>query len=56
MLLLQHRNVAHATYKRNAGATIGSILRYSENDSGPEVSFEEIAIHFLEPRFWPTSE
>src|SRR5208337_205791 len=41
MLLLQHIRVANATYKRNAGATIGSILRYSENDSGPEVGFWE---------------
>jgi hypothetical protein len=41
MLPLQHRRVANATYKRNAGATIRSILRYSENDSGPEVGFGE---------------
>ena len=29
--------VASGTYKRNAHATIGSILRYSEDDSWPEV-------------------
>ena len=45
MLPLQHIGVADATYKRNAGA--GSILRYSENDSGPEVGFEEITVDLL---------
>src|SRR5882724_461850 len=55
MLLLQHKSVVNATYKRNAGATIGSILRYSENDSGPEVGLGEISIDLPQARIWPTS-
>jgi len=37
--------------KRNAAAAIGSILRYSENDSEPEIGFAEIAIDLLQARF-----
>ena len=48
MLLLQHISVAHATYKTHGWRR--SILRCLENDSGPEVGFEDIAIDLLEAR------
>lgn len=42
MLLLQHMSVADATYKRDAHATFGSTLRYSEDDFWLEVGIWEV--------------
>jgi hypothetical protein len=49
MLLLQHINVAGATYECNTRRYDWDLLRYSENDSGPGIGFEEIASVFPKP-------